>query len=172
MAVAARDPLRMALTGDIVASYRGPGPVLRRRLARRDGRGEARALMTLMLACALIFVAQWPRLSRESHLTGQDLQMLIGGALLGWLFIAPLFLYAVAGLSHLVARTFGGHATYLQARMALFWGLLAAAPLWLLWGLVAGFMGPGAALNATGLVALLAFLGLWLSGLWSVETDA
>ena len=130
----------MALTGDILASYRGPGPVLRRRLGSNvDGRGEARALVTLMLACALIFVAQWPRLSRESHLTGQELNMLLGGALLGWLFIAPPVLYGLAGLSHVM------------------------------WGMVAGFIGPGPALDITGVAALIAFLALWLSGLYAFE---
>ncbi|MBJ3763014.1 YIP1 family protein [Maribius pontilimi] len=160
----------MALTGDILASYRGPGPVLRRRMAGTgDGRGEARALVTLMLACGLIFVGQWPRLSREAHLSGQELDMLVGGALLGWLFIAPLVLYGIAGISHVIARLFGGKATYLEARMALFWALLAAVPFWLLWGLVAGFIGAGAALNLTGLVAFVAFLALWLAGLYAVE---
>ncbi|SEM84043.1 Yip1 domain-containing protein [Palleronia salina] len=160
----------MALTGDILASYRGPGPVLRRRLhGSGDGRGEARALVTLMLACALIFVAQWPRLSREAHLSGQELNMLLGGALLGWLFIAPLAMYGLAAISHLVARVFGGRASWLESRMALFWGLLAAAPLWLLWGLVAGFIGPGPALDLTGIVALVAFLVLWLAGLYTFE---
>ncbi|WOI57046.1 YIP1 family protein [Palleronia sp. LCG004] len=159
----------MALTGDILRSYRGPGPVLRRRLGGPDGRGEARALITLMLACGLIFVAQWPRLSRESHLSGREVDMLIGGALLGWLFIAPLVLYALAGISHVIARIFGGRGSHLDARMALFWALLAAAPLWLLWGLVAGLIGPGPALDVTGLVALVAFLALWLAGLYAVE---
>lgn len=159
----------MALTADIVASYRAPGRVLRRRLGPGDGRGEARALVTLILACGLIFVAQWPRLSRESHLGDQPLDMALAGALLGWLIIAPLALYGLAGLSHVVARAFGGRATFLEARMALFWGLLAAAPLWLLWGLVAGLAGAGPALDVTGLVALGAFLALWLAGLWSVE---
>ncbi len=159
----------MALTGDIVRSYRGPGAVLRRRIGGNDGRGEARALVTLMLACALIFVGQWPRLSREAYLSGRELDMLVGGALLGWLFIAPLVLYGVAGISHVIARIFGGRARYLEARMALFWALLAAAPLWLLWGLVAGLIGPGPARDATGLAALAAFFALWLAGLYAVE---
>ena len=159
----------MALTGDIVASYRSPGRVVARRLSAPEGRGEARALITVMLACFVIFIAQWPRLSREAHLTGRELNMLIGAALLGWMFIAPLVLYGLAALSHLVARAFGGRATWLEARMALFWALLAASPLWLLWGLVAGFVGPGPALNVTGLVALGAFLAIWIGGLRSVE---
>lgn len=156
----------MALTADILASYRSPATVLRRRLA---GATEARALVTLMLACALVFVAQWPRLSREAFLTGQELDMLLGGALLGWMFIAPLVLYALAGLSHVAARVMGGRGTFLAARMALFWALLAAAPLWLLWGLVAGFIGPGAGLNAVGVLALGAFLLIWIAGLYAVE---
>lgn len=161
----------MALTGDILASYRSPGRVLSRRMARRDdGRAEGRALVTLMLACFLIFIAQWPRLAREAHLTGGDLNMMLGGALLGWLFIAPLILYAMAGISHLIARPMGGRASYTEARMALFWGLLAAAPLWLAWGLAAGMIGSGPWLDALGIVALLAFLGIWGMGLWSVET--
>lgn len=158
----------MALAGDIVASYRRPGAILRRRMGAPD-KAEARALVTCMLACFLIFVAQWPRLSRESHLTGQDLDMLLGGALMGWIFIAPLLLYAAAGLSHFVARRIGGRASYTEARMALFWALLAAAPLWLLWGLVAGFAGPGPVLDAVGIAALLAFVLIWAAGLRHVE---
>ncbi|WP_102107160.1 YIP1 family protein [Oceaniglobus roseus] len=157
----------MALTRDIAASYVRPGAVLRRRTsgpARED-----RALVTVMLACGLIFVAQWPRLSREAFLTGQELNGLMAGALLGWLIIAPLFLYALAALSHLVARLMGGRGSWFGARMALFWALLAASPLWLLWGLVAGFLGAGAALNATGLVALGAFLAIWIAGLTTLE---
>ena len=152
-----------------MASYRAPGSVLKRRLAAGGNKAEARALITVMLACGLIFVAQWPRLSREAHMTGQELEMLIGGALLGWMFIAPLALYGLAAITHLVAKVMGGKASWLEARMALFWGLLAASPLWLLWGLVAGLVGPGAALNMTGLLALCAFVAIWLLGLFAVE---
>lgn len=160
--------IEVTLAGDILASYRRPGVVVRRRLGSAD-RAEARALMTCMLACFLVFVAQWPRLRRESHLTGQDLDMLLGGALLGWLFIAPLILYGAAGLSHFLARLVGGRGSYTEARMALFWALLAAAPLWLLWGLVAGLGGAGLLLDLVGLLALAAFLGLWAGGLFAVE---
>ncbi len=158
----------MALAGDIVASYRRPGEILRRRLGSPE-RAEARALVTCMLACFLIFVAQWPRLSRESYLTGQDLDMMLGGALMGWIFIAPLVLYGFAGASHFVARRLGGRASYTEARMALFWALLSAAPLWLAWGMLAGFAGPGPLLDLVGIVALLAFVLIWAAGLASVE---
>lgn len=160
----------MALTTDILASYRRPGAVVRRRAGGPVR--EDRALVTVMVACGLIFVAQWPRLSREAFLTGQDFDVLLGGALLGWLFLMPLVLYALAALSHLLARLMGGQGTWFGARMALFWALLAASPLWLLWGLVAGFVGPGVALNLVGLVALAAFLAIWMAGLAAVERKA
>ncbi|TDL83675.1 YIP1 family protein [Palleronia sediminis] len=159
----------MSLTRDMVASYRAPAEALGRRMAAPPGAGEPRALVTVMLACFLIFVAQWPRLSREAFLTGQELNMLLGGALLGWLFIAPLVLYGVAGLVHLVLRAMGGRGSYFGSRMALFWALLAAAPLWLLWGLIAGFVGPGIGLDIVGIAALIAFVAIWGAGLWSVE---
>lgn len=157
----------MALTTDILASYRRPGDVVLRRAGGKVR--EDRALVTVMLACALIFVAQWPRLSRQAHLGDQDLEMLVGGSLLAWVFIMPLVLYALAALTRLVARIMGGRGTWYGARMALFWALLAASPLWLLWGLVAGFIGPGAALNLVGVFALGAFLTIWALGLWAVE---
>lgn len=157
----------MALTTDIVASYRRPGAVVRRRSAGRPR--EDRALITLMLACALIFLAQWPRLSREAFLGGEQIEALLAGAIFGWLFIVPLFMYGLAAVTHLAARLMGGQGTWYGARVALFWALLAASPLWLLWGLVAGFIGAGPALNVTGIAALGAFLAIWLLGLRAVE---
>jgi len=160
----------MAVTLDILRSYRHPGAVILRRTAGKVR--EDRALVTVMVACLLIFIAQWPRLSREAFISGQDFDTLLAGALQAWLFIMPLALYALAALSHMVARLMGGTASWWEARMALFWALLAASPLWLLWGLVAGFVGPGVALDIVGLIALGAFLAIWILGLWAVERQA
>jgi hypothetical protein len=118
-----------------------------------------------MLACGLIFVAQWPRLSREAHLTEQPLEMLMGGALLAWIFIAPLLLYGLAALSILALRLAGQAPRPFAARLGLFWALFAAAPLWLVHGLVAGFVGPGPVLTVLGAGAFAAFLWFWWSGL-------
>jgi Yip1 domain len=154
----------MALTRDILATYRGPGRVVRRLLDM--GQRDDRALMFLMLACGIVFVAQLPRLSREAELTGQELNMLLGASLMAWLAIAPLLLYVLAGLSYLVMRLFGGgKGGAFGARLALFWALLAASPLMLLNGLVAGLIGPGPQLQAIGLIWLVIFLWFWLSGL-------
>jgi hypothetical protein len=158
----------MAVSTEIVRSWRAPGAAIRRQLDA--GVGEARALAYLMAACGLIFVAQWPRLSREAHLNPDvPLEALMAGALQGIVFILPLLLYGVAAISHLVARAFGGCGSWLGARLALFWTLLATAPLFLLHGLVAGFLGPGAALNAAGIVLSAGFLGHWLLALAGAE---
>ena len=157
----------MAVTRNITATYRGPGRVVRRLLDA--GPREDRALAYLMAGCVVVFVAQLPRLAREAHLTGQDLDMLMGATLMSWVFIAPLALYVLAGLSHLMARLVGGKGTGYGARLALFWALLASSPLMLLNGLVAGFIGPGLELQIIGLVWLLVFGWFWIAGLMTAE---
>ncbi|SIS92408.1 Yip1 domain-containing protein [Roseivivax lentus] len=157
----------MPVSSDIVASYRGPGKVLRRLLSH--GRREERALAILMAACLLYFLSRLPSLAREAHLRGEELNPLLGGALFGWLFIAPLLLYAVAGVSHMLARVLGGRGTWYGARMALFWALLASSPLVLLNGLVAGFIGPGPGLTAVGILWVGVFLWFWIAGLRVAE---
>lgn len=157
----------MGVASDILRAYRTPRAVFRARVqgpARED-----RALVILMVACLLIFVGRWPALQREALETGQDFQMMAGATLFAWLFIMPLVAYAVGSLSHLAARPFGGHGSAYAARFALFWALLVASPLWLLAGLVAGFIGPGVQLQITGAIALAAFLGHWGINLWTAE---
>ena len=153
----------MAVTTDIVASYRGPRRVVRRLLAA--GANEGRALAILMAGCAVTFVAQWPRLAREAHFSGEDVYPLLGGALLAWLFIAPLAFYALAFAAHLACRALGGAGDGFAARMALFWSWLAASPLLLLNGLVAGFIGPGPALTLVGALWLGVFAWFLVSTL-------
>lgn len=157
----------MSVTTDIAASYGGPGRVMRRLLAA--GQREDRALAYLMTACALVFIAQLPRLAREAHQTGQELNPLMGGTLLAWLFIAPLLLYVLAGLSHLIARLLGGRGSWYGARLALFWSLLASTPVILLHGLVAGFLGAGVPLQLVGLLWLAVFGWFWASTLIQAE---
>ncbi|MFK7745327.1 MAG: YIP1 family protein [Roseobacter sp.] len=157
----------MAVTRNITATYKGPGRVVTGLLAL--GQREDRALAYLMAGCMVVFIAQMPRLAREAHLTGQDLNMMMGGTLLAWIFIAPLVLYCVAALSHLVARLFKGKGTPYGARLALFWALLASSPLMLLNGLVAGFIGPGLELQAVGFLWFAIFIWFWLGGLIAAE---
>ncbi|MBV7393656.1 YIP1 family protein [Mameliella sediminis] len=153
----------MPVTRDIAASYRRPGQVLRGLMAR--GASEPRALAYLMGACGVMFVAQWPRLAREAHLQDTELQPALGGALLATMLFLPLIFYVVAGLVQLVSRAVGRTVTGYDARLALFWALLAASPLALLNGLVAGFIGPGGALTLVGVAWFAAFLWFWSTGL-------
>lgn len=162
----------MAVTTDILRSWRAPRMVVRRHL---DGPvREDRALVFLMLACLLVFVGQWPAAARRAALdpAGAPLEAQIGAALMGWLIIAPLAFYALAALVRLVASALGGQGSWYTARMALFWSLLAVSPVWLLHGLVAGLIGPGPELTTVGAVLLAGFALIWGAGLWESEAGS
>ncbi len=157
----------MAVTRNISATYRGPGRVVTGLLAL--GQREDRALAYLMAGCLVVFIAQMPRLAREAHLNGDDLNMMMGATLLAWVFIAPLGFYCLAGISHLIAKLFRGKGTHYGARLALFWALLASSPLMLLNGLVAGFIGPGLELRIVGFLWFTVFMWFWIGGLLAAE---
>lgn len=150
----------MGLVSDIMATYQRPGTVVARLLTA--GQREDRALVILMAGCGAVFIAQWPRLAREAHMTGQELNPLLGGALLGWLAFAPLFFYTLALVLYLITRPVLKSLTSYGARLALFWAWLAASPLLLVYGLVAGFVGQGAYLQIVGAIWIVAFL--WFCG--------
>lgn len=118
-----------------------------------------------------MFAAQCPTLARLAHDTAQPLDELLRGAAFGWLFIAPLFFYALAALTRIVARLMRGQGTWYRARIALFWAFLAAAPMWLLNGLVGGFIGPGPIMNGVGVLAIAVFLAFWMLGMVEVERN-
>jgi len=160
----------MAISSDILRSYRAPRAVLGERLAL--DRREGRALIYLMLACALIYVAQWPRLARQAHVSDAiPFDGLMVGALFGWLFLAPLFFYAVGALLGLLLRFLRRGADPFAARLALFWALLAISPLVMVQGAIAAVAGPGALALVTGLAVLAAFLAILVAGL-RVALDA
>ena len=153
----------MSVVTDIMATYRGPRRVFRRILAA--GPREDRALAVLMAGCVVFFVSSWPGLARKAELGGEDLNRLLGGALFAWLFLMPLVLYLLAQVSHWLLRATGGQGQPYDARVGLFWSLLATAPLLLMTGLVAGFIGEGPALSAVGALWFGVFLWFWFSGL-------
>ncbi|WP_187430653.1 hypothetical protein ROLI_021040 [Roseobacter fucihabitans] len=157
----------MAVTRNITATYRNPSKVMRGLLSL--GPREDRALAYLMAACLIVFIAQMPRLARQAHIEGSELDMLMGASLMAWVFIAPLMLYTLAAISHLMAKLFRGKGSHYGARLALFWALLAASPLMLLNGLVAGFIGPGLELQLVGMAWFGAFMWFWIGGLIAAE---
>jgi hypothetical protein len=158
----------MPVTQDIVESYRRPREVMRRHLRR--GRSEPFAFSLLAAFLLLAFVAQWPRLSRQAvELPEVPMVQGLVGTGLALLATIPAF-YALAGLSHLVARLVSGKGSFYAARLALFMALLAAAPLVLLQGLVVGLLNNAAQSLAVGAVAFAAFLWMWMAMLIEAET--
>ena len=154
----------MAITTDILETYRRPKAVVARKLAA--GPREDRALAVLMGGSMLNFVSQWPSLARAAHLDPeQPLEARLGGALLVSVFLLPIVFYALAGLTHLVQRAFGGKGSAYAARLALFWALLALAPALLFFGLIKGFIGPGWVQSGLGIGVFGLFMWFWLSGL-------
>lgn len=152
----------MALTADILATYRRPGAVAAEKVATRR---EDLALAYLMLGCGLVFVGQWPKLQRDAYLGDRDLEPLIGAALFAWVFVAPVLLYLLAFAVRLASLALRRPVDGFGSRMALFWALVAASPLWLLNGLTAGMIGSGPALALVGAAAAGAFLWFWAAGL-------
>lgn len=158
----------MSVTLDIFATYRRPAATLRRRIEASPG--EAGALMVLMVACGLIFVSQWPWLSLQAEIDPSiPLNARIATSLFAWLFIMPLVFYAVAGISYLIGRGFGSAASAFENRMALFWALMAAVPLWLFWGMARGVIVEGPGVDLAGFLAFAAFLIFWLAGLREIH---
>jgi hypothetical protein len=161
----------MGLVADIAQTYRAPRQVIARRAAQAGS--EVQAIIIVMLGCLLVFIAQWPVHSRAAFL---DPEIPLGGRLTGagvaWLMIMPIVLYALAAIIHLLLRAIGGKGSFFTARIALFWALLASAPLALLNGLTVGFIGNGPAqLLTSGLLALgfAIFLG---AGILATEFPA
>ena len=165
----------MPVTNDIVRTWRKPRQVMRDLLDQ--GRREDRAIAYLMISCFLIFVAQWPRLSRKAAgfelPAGAELPQLdrlMAYEFMAWLMIWPLFLYLFAGLTHILAKLAGGKGDWFGARLALFWSMLATVPLLLLHGLMAGFAGPGPQTNLIGAIWLIAFVVIWVQTLREAES--
>ena len=161
----------MSVSRDILRSWRQPRAVVSRLLAQ--GVREDRAIVFLMLACGLIFLGQWPRMMRLAQESDEvPLQAMLGATLLGWMFIAPLLLYLLAGLILLGMRAFRVPVAGYPVRLALFWALLAASPAWMLHGMVLGALGPGVVASAVGLVALAAFFWILGGGLGAATLEA
>ena len=157
----------MAVTTDIVRSWRSPRAVMQSHLAR--GRSEPWAFSLLVSFMIVAFVAQWPGASRNAFYNADmpiSAQMLAMG--LGILAFIPIW-YLLAALSHWISSAFGGQGDHYGARLALFWALVTVSPLMLLLGLVKGMIGPGPGLTAVTILTGLAFLVFWILNMIEAE---
>lgn len=152
----------MSLASAIVRSWRNPRQVLRDLLA--EDRHEGRLMLYLSLALFLIFVAQWPRLGREATAEiGRD--ALLAGALFGIMFVGPLLMYGIAGLLTLILKL-RARVEGFAVRLALFWALLASAPLILAQAALAALMGgQGVVVLVSGVAVFALFVAILLAGL-------
>ncbi|MCB1406697.1 MAG: YIP1 family protein [Rhodobacteraceae bacterium] len=154
----------MPVSTDILRSYRAPRAVLRG--LQQGQRREARILVYLLVACGLVYVAQWPRLARQAHFDDSvPLEALMSGALFGVMFLAPLIFYAIGGVMGLVLRAFVRGIDGFDVRLALFWALLVVSPLMLLQGLVSGLIGPGREAMLSGALVFVVFAAVLIAGL-------
>lgn len=158
----------MSVVLDIIRTFRAPQVIQARRMAGEPR--EDRALVTLIAACALIFVAQWPRYAREAHFDASiGLDARLAAGLFGWLMVMPLVFYAVSIVVTIALRITGQGMPGFSVRMALFWALLASTPLWLLAGLLGGFA-PGPGWTIVSSLAFAAFLVFAGAGLITART--
>jgi len=158
----------MALTQDIIATYRGPSRVMHRFLSQ--GRNEVRALLFLLISGLLIFVASSPFEARQAQLNPEGpLAVRLYWSAFLWIFIMPLLMYAFAAAIWVISRVARTGVTGFDIRLTLFWSLLASTPLLLLMGMVAGLIGPGIQLQVVGILWLCVFGWFWVSGLLTAQ---
>lgn len=153
---------RAGLLPRVLQSWWAPGRVVATLRGMPD-----RALIAVLMAAMLIFlIAQAPGHARAAQMQPDiPLGARMGGALLAVMFMMPLLAYGLAALSAGLSRLTPWPVAPQDARLALFWALLAVSPAMLLSGLVAGLIGSGPALDLTQAVAGLGFLVIWGAGL-------
>ncbi len=159
----------------IARAWRDPRGAMARLID--EGLNEPRALAHLVAACFLLLVASLPNAVREARVVDieDSLSGVIAAHLFGYMFVLPLVLYGVAALAHLAARVFRGGGGYLGARSALFWTVLAGAPIALalaLFGVAVEAMTGGARLpwlSLPGYAGLAFWIWLYAGALAEAE---
>lgn len=157
----------MALTSDIVESWRRPRAVIRRHLNR--GRSEVFAFSLLLSFLILAVIAVLPFLARVSVIEEKPLPPYVLAACFGALVAAPI-LYLFAALGSIVARLMRGRGNFYAGRLALFWSLLTISPALLLYGLVRGMAAESPATPFLGLGVFMLFIGYYSIMLREVES--
>ena len=152
----------MSIINEIILSYRRPQQVFDNFLDQEFG--ESHALGFLSAGCGIAFISHWPTLARQSHVMDESLDMMLGGALFGWIFLAPLLFYMLAALLALFLAVLGLRIHFLFVRLTLFWSFLATGPIMLMYGLANGFLGQGNASNFLGFLWVAFFFWFLFCG--------
>lgn len=157
----------MSLVGDIARAYRAPVTAFKVQLGRA---GEERILLFIFLFCFLSFIARLPDLARITALSNESIPLSarVGAMFVSSVFMAPLMMYLIAALSHLVLRQFGGQGSWQLARLALSWAALVSVPLVLISG-GAKVFAPGLPFSVATMLTGVVFLWQWVTALKVVE---
>lgn len=153
---------RRGIVALIVQSWWAPRRVVAHLAPLSEG-----AMLAVLLGAMLVFlISQAPQHSRQAVLDPSiPFEARMGGSVLAVMFLMPLLAYLVAAVMVGLVRLTGWRLDGPDARLSLFWALLAVAPAMLLAGLVAGLIGPGPALTMTRTMAGLGFLMIWGAGI-------
>jgi hypothetical protein len=157
----------MALTADIVESWRAPRRVVRRHLNR--GRSEPFAFTLLFTFLLLAVVSAAPWLARQAALDHSPVAPRLLGAAYGAVLAVPVF-YGFAALGHWTARLMGGKGRHYEGRLALFWALVTISPALLLFGLVRGMAEGSPGVPVLGFAVFALFLVYYTTMLRELET--
>jgi hypothetical protein len=158
----------MPVSRDIGQMYRRPRSVVRSLFDM--GPREDRAIAWLMIGCFLVFLSRLPALQRNAVQDGSNFQQDTIYAFFALMMIAPLMFYAIAFVLFVATKLIRPAVTAYGARLAVFWGWLASAPLALFYGLLVGFNGlehRGTAM--IGALWLIILLWFWISSLAEVS---
>lgn len=163
----------MAVTTEILRSYRAPRDVARRLFAvsAGDDRPDARGFIYLMLGCFIFFCGRFPGML-GAEMTAPDApprEALISITFFVMMTVWPLFFMVLAGVAHLLVKAFGGKGDFRRARLATGWTLLAISPLALLRGMTEAVSGPGPQLLVIDGLIALAFCVIWAISLTEAE---
>jgi len=147
----------------ILANYRSPKKAFTEKLS--EGISETKVFIWLLIACFLQFLARLPLLSREAHLDidGPSLVSLIGGVLIGSIFLAPLVFYVFSMLLCFVVRFWFRDLKWIYFRGAFFWSLLAISPLVMVRSVLVGVLGSSFYINVLLILVFLYFIILIVS---------
>lgn len=155
--------MRRGIVDRIGQTWRAPRAAMA--AERAAGLDERRALMDLVVACLLLFVASVPNALREARGLAVDdpVSAAVSAHLFGYVALLPLAAYGLAAVAHLAARGFGGSGSFLAVRTALFLSGLAAAPVALV---VAAIGVAAAALPALAPVVAVLRVAAFGFGVW------
>lgn len=122
----------MSLVGDIARSFVAPRRSMRVQI--EAGITEEQTLFYAMLAGVLNLIAQTPALYRRSLTSEDAFAGLFAAQFVSSVFMLPLALLLLGGLTHLILKLFRGKADWRTARRAFVWPVLVASPFVLLSG--------------------------------------